>query len=70
MSDYDWIGASGANNHYCLGVLGRNTHDGNIFLYYCPGVLGGNTHDGNIFLYYCSGVLGGNTYDGYILTVP
>ncbi|GJS05715.1 hypothetical protein Tco_0322223 [Tanacetum coccineum] len=28
MSDYDWIGACGANNHYCPGVLGGNTYDG------------------------------------------
>ncbi|GKC30993.1 retrovirus-related pol polyprotein from transposon TNT 1-94 [Tanacetum coccineum] len=48
MSDYDLIGACEANNHYCPGVLGGNTHEGNIFFYYCPGVLGGNTYDGGV----------------------
>ncbi|GJR04622.1 hypothetical protein Tco_0527606 [Tanacetum coccineum] len=72
MSDYDLIGACGANNHYCPGVLGGNTHDGNIlFAYMLHKAVFWREHPSEAGTHYflsLHGVfLGGHTYDGEIM---
>ncbi|GJY19444.1 hypothetical protein Tco_0390935 [Tanacetum coccineum] len=64
MPGCSWRGhLRGVHIHYCLGVLGRDTYEGCIFIT-ARVFLEETPVMGTYGFHYCPGVLGGDTYDG------